>query len=143
MKKITTFLAIGVLLIACEKSNVQTTNSSGISEKELSERTIDSVVMATVDSAANAADYEAAVSVNGENPKVKKAKNLIDESTGWMNKAIKGEISQEAANKKINPLMEEFQKINSTLSSNEQEHLKNYRIEQAQKSIDLQVQYSK
>lgn len=108
----------------------------------MSEEEINAEALRVTDSAANAADYQAEVTVYGENPKVAEAKKLIDEATEFMNKGIRKEITVQQANAKINPLMEKFEKINAQLSSTEQEHLKNYRIEQAQKSIDLQVQQS-
>ena len=139
MGKIFILFAVGAFLVACEKS--KSTTADQAKRVHLENQTEDEA-RRVADSVINAIDYAADVDTYGENPKVKEAKQLIDESTLWMEKGIRKEISVEESNKHINSIMEKFQKLNSSLSGPEQQHVKQYRIEKAQKAIDLQIQYS-
>lgn len=139
MKKI--LLIVLVTLISCAKegSKKQTT----VKKDELSEQELQLAAERAADSAIALIDFEARSQVEGRNPKIDEAKLIIDSATEWMNKAIRKEVSKDAANNRIDPLMKDFEKINNSLSSWEQEHLQEYRIQKAQQSIDLQIQYSK
>lgn len=138
MKKLLMLFAVSFSLMACEKQQTQTTSSSKISDAE-----IDAMTEKMVDSVAAAIDHQASLETVSKNPQVGEAMKLIDESTDWMKKSIRKEVSVESANKHINPLMDQFNKLNSSLSPAEQEEVKNYRISKAQEAIDLQIKYSK
>lgn len=132
-----------VLLLAnCEKKNetqktLETTSSA--TEKQPSEEEMMLEATRIADSAANAIDYEAEISVSGENPKVAKAKKILNEANSYVKKGILKEMSDDAVNAKINPLMEEYQKLLSQLHGADKEHVENYRIAEINKVIDLKV----
>src|SRR5690606_30155128 len=122
-----TFLLCAVVVLAsCSKKGNATKSSTeqavvADNEQFLAERTADSV-LAVIDARA---ELDA-------NPKVEEAKHHIDEASKWMNKAIRGDVSKDAANKHIDPAMKEFEKLNSTLSLREQNQLQEYRVMKAQ-----------
>jgi len=131
-----------LLLANCEKKNetektLETTNS--VAEKQPTDEEMMREATRIADSAANAVDYQAEVSVNGENPKVAEAKKILDEANSYVKKGILKEMSNDAVNAKINPLMEKYQKLLSQLHGADKEHVENYRIVEINKVIDLKV----
>ena len=129
----------------CNQKNENKSETKTISQKEeqLSQDEIDREVARVVDSAVNATSYQADAEVYGENPKVKKAKNILDEANGYVKKGIIKQMSTDEVNKKINPLMAKYEKILGELNPKEQEVVKNYRISELNKVVDLQVEASK
>jgi hypothetical protein len=65
---------------------------------------------------------------------------LLDEVNATMRKAIKGEISQKVTNKEINPKMENFFNLMTKMSPIDTLAVHNYRIQEVNKIIDLQVE---
>ena len=131
-----------LLLANCEKKNetektLETTNS--VAEKQPTDEEMMREATRIADSAANAVDYQPEVSVNGENPKVAEAKKILDEANSYVKKGILKEMSNDAVNAKINPLMEKYQKLLSQLHDADKEHVENYRIAEINKVIDLKV----
>lgn len=68
---------------------------------------------------------------------------LLDEVNGTMRKAIKGEVSQEFTNKEINPKMERFFNLMKKMSPSDTLDVYNYRIQEINKLIDLQIEQDK
>ena len=64
---------------------------------------------------------------------------LLDEVNNTMRMAIKGEISQKATNKEINPKMDKFLNLMTKMSPIDTLAVYNYRIQEVNKIIDLQV----
>src|SRR5690606_14924724 len=65
---------------------------------------------------------------------------LLDEVNSTMQKAIKGEISQKATNKEINPKMKKFFELMTKMSPADTLDVHNYRVQEINKIIDLQVE---
>ena len=137
MKKLILLSTI-LFLSNCNKKNENqiVSKTTSQNEDEISQEEIERIV----DSAANAADYQAEKEIYGENSKVKEAKNILDEANAIVKKGILKQMSTAEVNKKVNPLMAKYEKILAELSPKEQEQVKNYRIVEINKVIDLQVQ---
>lgn len=139
--KQTIILFSALLLASCNnKTETNSLDTKTTTEKELSEAEIQREAERVVDSAANAAEYEANVDVNGENPKVAEARKTLDEATSYVKKGIRGEMNNTDVNKKVDPLMKKYENLKKELTKTEVEKLENYRITEMNKVIDLQMQ---
>lgn len=67
------------------------------------------------------------------------AMRLLDEVNSTMQKAIKGELSQQATNDEINPKMDKFFKLIKKMSPVDTLDVHNYRVQELNKIIDLQM----
>lgn len=135
MKKLL-LLALFVSLGSCQEKKETTLQAEATVTEPID---MEKEAARIVDSAANVVDYSADVLENGENPKITKAKHIIDDSTEWVKKGIRNEVSKDEVNKNINALMEDFNAINASLTSYEQDHLEKYRVSKMEEIIDLQM----
>lgn len=70
----------------------------------------------------------------------KEAIKIIDEVNITMKKSIMGKISEKATNKEINPKMENLLKLMTKMSPNDTLEVHNYRIQEVNKIINLQIE---
>lgn len=143
MKKLFAFPVFIILFTSCEKKSANNdTIKESLSEQSKIESP-DKDVEDHVRKLADSIDYAAQVSMDGENPKVTKAKKLIDESTDLVLQSINGNSAASATNKKVESIMADYEILFSNLSTLEQKHVQEYRETKAKQVIDAQVKASK
>lgn len=70
----------------------------------------------------------------------REAITLLDQVNSTMRKAVKGEMSQKEANKEINPKMDNYLRFMSKMLPIDTLAVQNYRVQEVNKIIDLQMQ---
>lgn len=83
---------------------------------------------------------KAEVKIDSSSIRKQEATKILDEINNWMEKGIKKELTSNKVNKEINPLMEKYQQLLKRMNKNDSTSVQNYRIEQVNKMIDLQMQ---
>jgi hypothetical protein len=80
------------------------------------------------------------INVDSSTFKKQEAIKLLNEVDIWMKKGVMKELSPSIVNEKVTPLMMKYQKILAELNKEDSISVQQYRIEQINKMIDLQIQ---
>ncbi|SKB35226.1 hypothetical protein SAMN05660866_01040 [Maribacter arcticus] len=67
---------------------------------------------------------------------------LLDEVNNAVRKGIMGEVSQKATNEEINPKMKEYIQLMTKMSPLDTMDVHNYRVQEINKIIDIQIEQS-
>lgn len=82
----------------------------------------------------------AEVKIDSSSIKKQEAIKILDEVNKWMEKGVKKTLTSKKVNKQINPLMEKYQQLLKKMNKRDSTSIQNYRVEQINKIIDLQIQ---
>lgn len=78
-----------------------------------------------------------------KDPNIDTCMRLLDSSTIYMTKGIKGELSKEKVNEKIKPIMDKYFSLYKNLKPEDTTQVYDYRVKKLNELIDLQVKKDK